>query len=131
MKKILIFGLILLSLNAFSLTSYEIKTHKKEMTEAQWKKYAKTLPGQKITWEGTVEEVTKNWLQPYEIRVEMDGNRSSHTMVTITDVPKKIAESLDRETKIKFSGTIKRLGYIGDALGIVDVIIYKTKITNR
>ena len=131
MKKILIFGLILLSLNAFSLTNYEIATHKNEMTEAQWKKYAKTLPGQKITWEGTVEEVTKNWLQPYEIRVEMDGNRSSHTAVTITDVPKKIAESLDRDTKIKFSGTIKRLGYIGDALGIVDVIIYKTKITNR
>ena len=132
MKKILAISLIFLSLSAFSeyLTNAEIQTNDIKMTEVQFTEYAKTLPGQIISWEGEVDEVETYFPYfslfppriPYRIEVDIPA---SHVDAYITGVDKKVAMSLIKGSTIKFTGKIKKLkftmfGYpyvvVGDAI---------------
>ena len=129
MKKILATSLIFLSLSAFSvnLTNAEIQRNDIKMTEVQFREYAKTLPGQIISWEGEVDEVETYFpgfslfplrFPPYRIEVDIDA---SHVDAYITGVDKKVAMSLIKGSTIKFTGKIKKLKF--SMFGYPDVVV--------
>ena len=96
------------------------------MTEAQFKEYAKTLPGQKINWVGEVDEVKKVLLRSiYKIKVDMPA---SHIDVYIIGVKKDVAMSLKKNSTINFSGKIKKLDLFSSLFGMVDIVVHDATI---
>lgn len=95
---------------AESISYKKIDANAKNMTDAVFSSYAKSLVGKNVTWKGMVVQVKKNWLNSnYEVRVDMDDTG----IFDVTfDVTKRVALQLARNEYYKFAGIIESVNKI-------------------
>jgi len=80
----------------------------KAMTEAQWKAYARSLQGQKVTWSGWVEDVNEKFFGGYELWVDMDPPTDEFSVQDVTfDISADLAMKLQKDQVVKFEGVIE------------------------
>lgn len=91
--------------NTIALTYSEIDVNARQMTEAQFDEYAKTLKGKAIKWTGKVTNVDSNWLSSdYEVNIDMDNTGISDVDF---DVDKYTGLRLHKSDSYQFIGRIK------------------------
>lgn len=91
-----------------SLSFFDIRNNMKDMTQAQWKTYARSLEGKTVEWEGWVEEVKEKFFGGYEIWVDMDSPEEAMSVQDVTfDIPEDLAMKFNKNQLVAFRGTIK------------------------
>jgi len=86
----------------------EIRNNMNRMTEAQWKKYARSLKGKTISWSGWVEDVNEKFFGGYELWVDMDPPNVAMSVQDVTfEIPDELALKLRKDQRVVFTGTIK------------------------
>jgi len=84
-----------------------IRKNMNSMTKAQWKKYAESLKGTRVSWSGWVEGTTPRLLGRYELWIDMDPPPDGLSIVEITfDLSPEVALALQRDQRVRFTGTI-------------------------
>jgi len=122
MKHILTFSLLasitICSTALGHATSYnEIIINHKNLTGAQFDEFKKSILDEKVEWEGTVYNVTKNWLdENFEVQVDM--NDDDFFDVTF-DINKQKALLLAKGGKVKFSGSISHIINLFGSIAVV------------
>jgi len=93
-----------------------IRANSKDMTDAQWDAYVKTLPNHLATWTGWIQEVKSSG----EILVDMDPPEDTFSVQDCyIHVPKENALKYSLDQKISWTGTVKSVTRVLGSLGIM------------
>lgn len=89
-----------------NLSFFVIRKNMLNMTEAQWKEYARGIKGQTIQWAGWVDDVDERFFGGYRMLVDMDPPEEFSIQDVYFDVAKDLALRLRKDQRITFRGTI-------------------------
>ncbi len=88
----------------YAATYNEIVNNYRSLTDAQFDEYKRGLLDTKVQWEGTVYNVTGNWLdENFEVQIDMNND---NVFDVSFDVGKNNALRLAKNSKVTFSGSI-------------------------
>lgn len=109
-----------------SISFTEIRRNMKGMTDLQFEEYVKTLIGKRIRWGGYVEDVKEKFFGGYEVLVDMDSPNDLISVQDVTfEVSKEQALSFNKDSRIKFEGTISS---VLDILTSLQISLDKVKV---
>lgn len=90
-----------------------IRQNMETMTDIAWDDYTASLKGEKVTWEGWVSDVKKQWFGGYKLLIDMDKPGTVSVQdVYIHDLSKEFAAKWSKDEGIRFTGTIKSVNSV-------------------
>lgn len=105
----------------------------RNLTEAQWKMYARSLRGQAAHWRGWVHDVNRTFFGGYELQVDMDKPGSgSGTYEVVFAIPTEDALMYRKEQRVRFEGKISSVSkaILGSCtVHLSDARVFKPKNT--
>jgi len=117
---------LIFSKNAIALTYSEIDANARQMTEAQFDEYAKTLKGVVIKWTGKVTDVDSNLFgSDYGVNIDMDNTNISDVSF---DIDKYTALRLHKRGSYQFMGKIK---LVYTLFGGANIQLYAVDINDK
>ncbi len=104
-----------------------LRANAEEMTDAQWKAYARTLRGRRVEgWTGWVEDVREGFFGGYEVWIDLEPPDVWMSVQDVYfDVPREVALLLKKDQRVVFSGTVD---FVDRTLGAVQIKLKEATI---
>jgi len=117
----LLLGSLESSISAEEIDFFKLREEARASTKVQFKELKKEYIDKQVRWEGWVNEVKEKFFGGYNVKIDMDPPESISVYDISIDFPaekKDLVLSLQKNSKVFFSGKIKSIYLISGSLSI-------------